>query len=162
MGLYFQCTNKPFTPFSPQQSTLYWLDCCISHSSCFSLRSTWPWQWSSPSRISLVSLVTPISETEDFIGLFVGIPGKALPPLMFTAKQEYPISSLLLLHCIRQKNVINRHFRTVGVLLTLDHRWCTELHGTERVLTNLEHLLLLDFELPEVSFLLYLYKLFFR
>lgn len=56
-----------------------------------------------PSPVPLVGPLTPITETEPLIGLHMGIPGKALPLFKFVAKQEYPISCLLLLHCIRQK-----------------------------------------------------------
>lgn len=56
-----------------------------------------------PSAVPLVCPLTPITETESLIGSHMGIPGKALPLFKFVAKQEYPISCLLLLHCIRQK-----------------------------------------------------------
>lgn len=52
------------------------------------------------------------------IGLCREILGKPLPPFMFIAKHEYPISSLAcMLH--QTKTWLNRHFRCVGAFLEI-------------------------------------------
>lgn len=76
-------------------------------------------QWSLPSCFSLVFLVMRMRQPDLLIGLCREIPGKPLPPFMFIAKHEYPISRLAcILH--QTKTWLNRHFRCAGSFLTLD------------------------------------------